>query len=158
MAGCGSQTATTSSATAPGAPAATTTTATQPAAKAPASKKVNREKVALGASQYGSVLFDGKQRALYTFTTDGRGQSRCSGACEKAWPAFLVKAKPSALKGVDSSLVGTRSRPDGKLQVTYDGRPLYYWYGDPPSKVLCAGVNEFGGGWYAVSARGARRG
>jgi predicted lipoprotein with Yx(FWY)xxD motif len=114
--------------------------------------------VALGPSQYGKVLFDGKKRALYTFATDGRGKSRCAGACLKAWPPFLVRAKPAPLRGVDASLVGTRRTPDGKLQVTYDGRPLYYWYGDPPSKVLCAGVNEFGGGWYAVSARGARRG
>lgn len=154
LAGCGSQGSGSSGGSTHQAPAAMK----EPGAPAKAGPNAAHEQVALGASQYGKVLFDGKKRALYTFTSDGRGPSRCSGACLKAWPPFVVKAKPSARAGVDSSLVGTRRRSDGRLQVTYDGRPLYYWYRDPPSKVLCAGVSEFGGGWYAVSSRGARRG
>jgi predicted lipoprotein with Yx(FWY)xxD motif len=52
-------------------------------------------------------------------------------------------------------LVGTRGRSDGRLQVTYGGRPLYYYVGDrKPGQVLCQNVKEFGGLWLVVRADG----
>jgi predicted lipoprotein with Yx(FWY)xxD motif len=45
-----------------------------------------RSSVAVHASKYGHILFDGRGFALYTFTRDPRGQSTCSGACAKYWP------------------------------------------------------------------------
>ena len=41
-------------------------------------------------------------------------------------------------------------RTDGATQVTYGGRPLYYYVSDPPGMVLCHNVVEFGGRWLAV--------
>jgi len=112
--------------------------------------------VAVRSSNYGRILFDGRGRALYAFTRDGRGTSRCAGACAAAWPPYLVKAKPRAATGVKASLLGTVRRGDGTLQVTYAKRPLYFYVGDRrPGQVLCQNVKEFGGLWLVVRPSGA---
>jgi predicted lipoprotein with Yx(FWY)xxD motif len=112
--------------------------------------------ITVRSSDYGRILFDSRGKALYAFTRDGRGRSRCSGACATAWPPFLVKRKPTATGGAKASLVGTVRRSDGRLQVTYGKRPLYYYVGDrKPGQVLCQNVNEFGGLWLVVRASGA---
>ena len=111
--------------------------------------------VAVRSSDYGRILFDGRGRALYAFTRDGRGRSRCSGACAKAWPPFIVRSRPKAAPGVKSSLIGTARRGGETLQVTYGGRPLYFYVGDRrPGQVLCQNVNEFGGLWLVVRPSG----
>jgi predicted lipoprotein with Yx(FWY)xxD motif len=43
---------------------------------------------------------------------------------------------------------GTTTRPDGRTQVTLDGRPLYTYNADTPTKILCNGVD----GWFVVKA------
>ncbi len=110
--------------------------------------------VTVRSSNYGRILFDGKGRALYAFTRDPRGRSACSGACLTAWPAYVVTTRPKAGPGVKASLLGTIRRADGKLQVTYGKRPLYYYVHDPVGKVLCQNVDEFGGLWLVVRASG----
>ena len=111
--------------------------------------------VTVRSSDYGRILFEGRGKALYAFTRDGHGHSRCSGACAKAWPPFLVTGRPKAASGVKASLVGTVRRADGKLQVTYGGRPLYFFRGDRrPGQVLCQNVNEFGGLWLVIRPSG----
>ena len=108
-------------------------------------------------SRYGTVLFDGKGRALYGFTRDRRGKpSTCYGDCARAWPVYF---KPGgalrAGKGVKQKLVGTVKRRDGRLQVTYNGWPLYYYVNDVnPGQITCQNVNEFGGLWLVVSPTG----
>jgi predicted lipoprotein with Yx(FWY)xxD motif len=107
-------------------------------------------------STYGKILFDGRGFVLYAFTRDGRGGgSGCYGDCAKAWPPFLVQRAARAGNGASSSLVGTTKRRDGRLQVTYAGRPLYYYVGDrKPGQILCQNVVEFGGTWLVVRASG----
>ena len=43
---------------------------------------------------------------------------------------IAANAKPVAGQGVKASLLGTVTRPDGKLQVTYGGKPLYWFFKD----------------------------
>jgi predicted lipoprotein with Yx(FWY)xxD motif len=108
-------------------------------------------------SRYGTVLFDGKGRVLYGFTHDKRGgPSRCYGPCATAWPVyFKPNGKLTAGKGVRQKLLGTVKRKDGRLQVTYNGWPLYYYVGDKsPGTISCQNVNEFGGQWLVVSPAG----
>src|SRR5436190_18653681 len=112
--------------------------------------------ITVRSSDYGRILFDGRGKALYAFTRDGRGRSRCSGACATAWPPFVVSRKPRPAAGVKGSLIGTIRRGDGKLQVTYGKRPLYFYVGDrKPGQVLCQNVKEFGGLWLVVRTSGA---
>ena len=107
--------------------------------------------VSVRSSQYGRILFDGRGYVLYAFTADGRGRSNCSGACARSWPPYVVTKRPTG------RLLGTTRRSDGKLQVTYAGRPLYYYVGDrKPGRILCQNVSEFGGLWLVV--RGANTG
>jgi len=107
-------------------------------------------------TRYGRILFDGRGRALYAFTRDRRrGRSQCYGACAKAWPVYLAKGRLLAGKGVRQSLIGTTRRRDGRRQVAYNGRPLYYYVGDKsPGQVLCQNVDEFGGTWLVVRPNG----
>jgi predicted lipoprotein with Yx(FWY)xxD motif len=111
--------------------------------------------VTVHGSRYGQILFDGRGFALYAFTHDRRNRSTCSGACAKAWPPFLVDRAPAAAAGARRPLLGTTRRADGRLQVTYAGRPLYYYIGDTkPGQILCQNVVEFGGTWLVVSPGG----
>jgi predicted lipoprotein with Yx(FWY)xxD motif len=106
------------------------------------------------SSRYGRVVADSHGEAVYLFTKDGRGASRCQADCAKAWPPFLTRGAPRAGNGIVASGLGTRSRPDGARQVTYKGRPLYYYVGDKPGAILCQNVNEFGGDWLVVAPDG----
>jgi predicted lipoprotein with Yx(FWY)xxD motif len=107
------------------------------------------------STRFGRILFDGSGRALYAFTRDRRGgRSRCYGACAKAWPVYFAKGRLLAGK-VRQSFLGTSRRRDGRLQVTYNGRPLYYYVGDKkPGQVLCQNLDEFGGTWLVVRPTG----
>ena len=108
-------------------------------------------------TRYGKILFDGRGRALYGFTRDRRGgPSRCYGACATAWPVqYAAKGQLRAGAGVKQSLLGTTRRRDGRLQVTYNGWPLYYYVRDiRPGQVTCQNVNEFGGLWLVLKPNG----
>jgi len=107
-------------------------------------------------SHYGRILFDGRGFVLYLFTKDRRNASRCAGECAKRWPPFIVKRRARAGTGARGSLIGTTRRADGRLQVTYSGRPLYYYVGDTsPGQILCQNAPEFGGIWYVVKPDGS---
>src|SRR2546426_10112995 len=121
---------------------------------ASASDQLSRTTVTVGSSAYGKILFDGTGRALYAFTRDSLGRSVCTGSCAKAWPPYVVTSRPKAGTGVKASLLGTTKRSGGKVQVTYGGRPLYHYVGDPVGQVRCQNVNEFGGLWLVLRANG----
>jgi predicted lipoprotein with Yx(FWY)xxD motif len=106
------------------------------------------------ASHYGKVIADSTGEALYLFTKDGRGPSRCYGACAAAWPPFIAKGTLRAGKGIRASWLGTRRRSDGRRQLTYRGEPLYYYVHDKPGVILCQDVSEFGGDWLVVAPTG----
>ena len=75
---------------------------------------------------------------------DGADAAGLTGACAKAWPYF-AKGCSLAGKGVRQSLLGTSRRRDARRQVSYNGRPLYYYVRDKkPGQVLCQNVDEFG--------------
>lgn len=108
--------------------------------------------VKVQSSRFGPILFDGRGFVLYAFTRDPRGASTCAGACAAAWPPYRAKGAVRAGKGARASKLGrTRSG-----QITYAGRPLYYYVGDRrPGQILCQDVFEFGGRWLVVRGTGA---
>jgi predicted lipoprotein with Yx(FWY)xxD motif len=106
-------------------------------------------------SQFGQVLFDGDDRAIYFFDKETSDRSECYGECAAAWPPVLTDGEPEAAGEAGAKLIGTTERDDGSTQVTYDGRPLYYYVDDPRGQILCHGVEEFGGVWLAVEPGGS---
>jgi predicted lipoprotein with Yx(FWY)xxD motif len=108
-----------------------------------------------GSSSYGKVLYDGRGYVLYAFTRD-RARSACYGACAKAWPPYFApKGTLRVGPGLKRSLLGTVRRRSGRRQVTYAGRPLYFYVGDRrPGQILCQDVFEYGGRWLIVRPSG----
>ncbi len=124
-------------------------------ASAPMAAEQAAPTLTVHSSGFGQVLFDGRGFVLYAFTKDPRGRSACSGACAKAWPPYVVRGAVRSGTGVKASLLGTIRRSNGSRQVTYAGRPLYYYVGDKrPRQILCQNVSEFGGLWLIVRPSG----
>jgi predicted lipoprotein with Yx(FWY)xxD motif len=114
-----------------------------------------RATVAIANSKLGKILVDGKGRTLYDFQPDKSMASTCYGACAALWPPLTTTGKPVAGHGVRASLLGTTKRKDGKLEVTYNHHPLYYFVSDQkPGQTTGQGVNQFGAPWWVISAAG----
>jgi predicted lipoprotein with Yx(FWY)xxD motif len=106
--------------------------------------------VAVTSSKLGNILVDGDGRTLYAFTKDKGDQSACSGGCATNWPALTGTA--AAGTGVQASLLSTSMQANGDSQVTYGGRPLYYFAGDAkPGDTNGQGVGNL---WFALTADG----
>jgi predicted lipoprotein with Yx(FWY)xxD motif len=114
-----------------------------------------RSTLTVSASDYGRIVFDADGRALYAFTRDARGRSTCYGPCAAAWPPYTVRGRLRATAGISQSLLGTTRRRDGSRQLTFAGRPLYYYVGDRGRGVVrCQNVSEFGGLWLVARPSG----
>jgi predicted lipoprotein with Yx(FWY)xxD motif len=112
-------------------------------------------KVSVAKSPLGRILVDSKGITLYDFVKDKGTTSACYGACAALWPPLTTKGKPVAGRGVRASLLGTTKRKDGKLEVTYNGHPLYYFVTDKkPGQTTGQGVDQFGAPWWVISAAG----
>jgi predicted lipoprotein with Yx(FWY)xxD motif len=91
-------------------------------------------------------------RGHQRFGLDSGHQSACQATCAVFWSPVLTSMFPEAGAGVDRHQLGVIVRPDGTLQVTFDGHPLYMFVkdaylpliGQTPS-INGAGVNAFGG-------------
>jgi predicted lipoprotein with Yx(FWY)xxD motif len=114
-------------------------------------------KVRVAGSEFGRMLFNSDRQAIYIFERDSKGRSACYGECAKAWPPVLTDGKPVAGKGVRARLLGTVKRRGGQRQVTYAGKPLYYYAHEAPGEVLCHNANANGGLWWVVGPNGKRR-
>jgi predicted lipoprotein with Yx(FWY)xxD motif len=109
-------------------PAEATSTAAPPTA-APA--MATEATIAVGNDPVlGNILVDGKGMTLYIFTKDTPGASNCNAGCLKLWPPLLTNGSPVAGSGVDASLLGSAALADGRMIVTYNKMPLYYWAKD----------------------------
>jgi predicted lipoprotein with Yx(FWY)xxD motif len=119
--------------------------------------RVTAPVVAANRGPLGNVLVDGRGRTLYLFEKDRGGKSACAGTCASFWPPLLTTGKARAAHGVDAALVGTTRRTDGRLQVTYNGHPLYTFVKDTHrGQTSGENVDAFGAEWYVVSPRGQK--
>ena len=100
----------------------------------------------------GSFLVDDKGMTLYLFTKDTPNTSSCYDKCATTWPPLLTTDAPAADEGVDASMLGTTTRTDGTIQVTYNGWPLYYYEKDKaPGDVVGQDVGDV---WFVISPAG----
>lgn len=121
------------------------------AAMSATSAAMNGSTLALSKNdKLGAFLVAANGLTLYTFAKDTAGVSNCNDKCASAWPALTVDASatPVAGTGVTGKL-GTITRADGKTQVTYNGKPLYFF-----AKDKVAGDTNgqaVGNVWYVVA-------
>jgi predicted lipoprotein with Yx(FWY)xxD motif len=113
--------------------------------------------ITLADSQFGPMLFDSNKQAIYVFENDRRNETVCYDECAEEWPPVFTEGAPRAANGVKESLLGTVKRRDGRTQVTYAGKPLYFYAHEDPGVVLCHNVDLNGGLWWAVGADGKPR-
>ena len=64
---------------------------------------------------------------LYSYSADTSSTSTCAGSCSVAWPPALSSGNPALLNSLSASKVATIKTSDGELQLTYDGKPLYFY-------------------------------
>jgi len=106
-------------------------------------------------AKLGNILVDGSGKPVYLFVADTGKDSTCYEYCAQFWPPVLTAGAPRAGAGAKASLLGTTTRTDGTLQVTYAGHPLYNFYVDSPGEANGQGINGFGDLWWVVSPSGA---
>jgi predicted lipoprotein with Yx(FWY)xxD motif len=97
----------------------------------------------------GSALAGQGGLTLYILTDEADGTIHCVDDCATNWPPLTG---PVDAGDADASLLGTIDRPDGSVQATYDGFPLYYFAGDQaPGDSNGEGL---GGVWFIADPAG----
>jgi predicted lipoprotein with Yx(FWY)xxD motif len=99
-------------------------------------------------AKVGTILVSGK--TLYTLKPS---KTACTAACLKIWPELVLPAgttKAKAGSGVTASKLGTVKRSGGVLQVTYGGKPLYYFFLDTAPGQVKGNITDTWGKWSAV--------
>jgi predicted lipoprotein with Yx(FWY)xxD motif len=107
-------------------------------------------------AKLGNILVDGSGKTVYLFVADTGTASTCYTSCAAIWPPVLTAGAPQAGTGAQASLLGTTTRTDGKIEVTYAGHPLYYFFKDKKAgDTTGQGINGFGALWWVLSPSGA---
>ncbi len=109
--------------------------------------------VAVANGTVGAYLTGEDGKTLYTFKPDSANKSTCVDTCATNWPPFIVEGddtlKPG--DGVAGQLT-TFARADGKMQVAYNGAPLYYFAKDTKAgDTVGQGVGDK---WFVASPTG----
>jgi len=111
----------------------------------------------------GTVLVSRSGKTLYSPQQEAHGKILCTGSCLSFW--FPVSAGAGALhapSGVTGAL-GTIHRPDGRTQLTYNGKPLYTFRLDlAPGQAHGNNFTDHFGGtsftWHAITTSGSPAG
>jgi predicted lipoprotein with Yx(FWY)xxD motif len=123
-----------------------------PASSQPSSALV---KTASVPSVGGTVLVDTKGMTLYRLSGERASKFICtSSGCLQVWHPLTVPSggKPSGSVGS----LGVVKRPDGTMQVTYKGMPLYTFAQDSaPGQAKGQGIKDVGT-WNAVTTSAAK--
>jgi predicted lipoprotein with Yx(FWY)xxD motif len=100
-----------------------------------------------------NILIDSSGRAVYNFIFDDNGVAACNGGCEVAWPHvyFANLSQGNLGQGLSISDFSTTTDPDGSMQTTFKGHPLYNYSHDSETNGVWSvtGNNIEGGVWFA---------
>lgn len=124
------------------------------AALAAAASGAGTVRAAANSSLGTTIVVDSNGFTLYHLTSEKKGSIDCTGGCRRIWPPLLVtgQTKPVAGAGLVAAKLGTIKRPDGGVQLTYNGYALYLYAADKkPGQVNGQGVD---GSWYAITPAG----
>lgn len=100
-------------------------------------------------SALGAFIVADNGMTLYKYANDKPGASNCTGQCAAIWPAYTVSSSaPLKGGGAVTGAIATIAKPDGTMQVTYNGSPLYLYSNDTkPGDTNGQGI---GGLWSVV--------
>lgn len=108
-------------------------------------------KIALNPHVHRQIVVDGTGRTLYVFTPNAKNTATCiddrpAPGCTKVWRPLLADGVPRAGRDINVSKLRTTRRADGRIQVTYYGRPLYRFagYGGRPADTRPGDANGQG--------------
>jgi predicted lipoprotein with Yx(FWY)xxD motif len=106
------------------------------------------------SSQLGTIVTDAQGHTLYRFDRDSARppKSRCVGPCAQKWPPALANGQIT-VTGLDRNAVGMIKRPDGAMQLTLGGWPLYRYAPEQPGELKGENV---GGVWFASGPTGKK--
>lgn len=153
LAGCGLIGTSGSSGTS-GPPAAASSPAPSPTAQA---VLVGSVTIKTMSTSKGTVLANAAGMTLYLFAKDTPTSSACLAACKATWPPVILSASPAP--GSLPKGYGAIRRPNGQIQLTFDGHPLYTFAGDrSPGQITGNGINANGGLWWAITPAGTELG
>ena len=81
---------------------------------------------------HGDILVGPSGMTLYLFTNDEVDVTNCYGGCARAWPPLMTSSSiVMSGAGVTAEFeLATIARDDGGMQITYNGKPLYYFIND----------------------------
>jgi predicted lipoprotein with Yx(FWY)xxD motif len=100
---------------------------------------------------WGTILTLSNGTVVYRLTTDPKNKSVCSGTCAKIWPPVLLAAGQKKAAGHGVSGLGTITRSNGTHQVTYQGIPLYRYFGDHGPGQATGNIKDKWGRWWVVN-------
>ncbi len=111
--------------------------------------------LAMNPTLHHTILVNKNGMTLYYLTGETASHLLCtSSKCLKFWPPVYLPSgatTTAAVKGISGSKFGTVMRPGGKLQVTYNGWPLYTFAEDTsPGQDNGEKLNSFGGTWLVI--------
>ena len=107
------------------------------------------------SDNYGPILVDADGVAVYIFAKDTQNgtTSACTDEeCTSEWTPVTTQGEPVAGAGAIQKLLGTITREDGTMQVTYNGWPLYYFSGD--SAAGSTNGQDHDNEWFLVAPSG----
>lgn len=106
-----------------------------------------------GAS--GPYLANSAGSALYFVEGDTDG-SKCTGPCIEVWPPFLAgEVAPTPTAELQAEMLGTITRADGSVQVSYNHHPLYRYSADAGAgRTAGNDVEDKWGKWHLVGPDG----
>jgi predicted lipoprotein with Yx(FWY)xxD motif len=107
-----------------------------------------------------SILVNDSGMTLYYLKGETAGHLICtSQACLKFWPPLYLPSgtqAPTAVSGIAAGKLGTVKRPGGKLQVTFNGLPLYTFAGDTSAgQAKGQDLTDSAGTWFVLGPSGA---
>ena len=107
------------------------------------------------AGAAGPYLANSAGSALYFVEGDTDG-SKCTGPCTEVWPPFLVgEVAPAASAPLQAGMLGTITRADGDVQVSYNQHPLYRYAADAGAgRTAGNDVEDQWGHWHLVGPDG----
>jgi predicted lipoprotein with Yx(FWY)xxD motif len=89
-----------------------------------------------------TILVDRRGMTLYHLSVERRGHFICTMSCLSVWKPLVVRR---GTKPTGTRFLGTVKRPDGRLQVTYRGEPLYTFVRDrKPGDIRGNGFKDVG--------------